>query len=194
MHASTRNVCYVARVQSSDLDRDGFGTLLAAIQKRTGMSDDAIAQAAGVSRSQVWRWVNSGSRPKYEPVVRLAAFLVADRPEVAEDAFKLLPAAGYESPPAPDNPRTRVTPPLEADASLQPYLDIIEMERAAGIPPRSPGEERIWASRRYGEQEKRNLIAVIRQLDDDSVRESQRSTGLGPGRLRAISNEQVTTG
>lgn len=194
MHASTQDVCYVARVQSSDLDRDGFGTLLAAIQKRTGMSDDAIAQAAGVSRSQVWRWVNSGSRPKYGPVARLAAFLMADRPEVAEDASKLLPSAGYESPPTPDNPRTRVTRALEADVSLQPYLDILEMERAAGIPPRSPGEQRIWDSQRYSEQAKRNLIAMIRQLDDDSVRQSQRGTGLGRPGLAVTGNGPEMTG
>jgi hypothetical protein len=96
---------------------------------------------------------------------------------------------------APERPaRTRVTSALSGGPDLESYLDIIDRERAAGIPPRSPGEQRIWESWRYSETEKRNLIATIRQLDDDSARDFQRNTGLTPARLAIAGNGTATSG
>lgn len=117
-----------------------FGRLLAAIQKRTGLSHQDIADAAGVNRSQVWRWVNSGAAPGYEPVRRLTAYLLAERPEVADAASRLLPAAGYETPPAPH--LVAVEPSLlpataAMAAAIESHIREIEVtvERARGKYP-----------------------------------------------------------
>ena len=115
-------MCYVAAMhptQNGDVD---FGTLLAGIQERTGLTHQAIADIAGVNRSQVWRWVNSGSAPGYEPVRRLAAWIVREFPALADDAIDLLTAAGYESPPP------ALLPAAEATA------------RQAGIDPHDPDD------------------------------------------------------
>ena len=75
-------------------ERSEFAHLLAGIQERVHLSYQQVADAAGVNRSQVWRWVNSGSAPGYEAVRLLAAHLIAEYPKVADDAARLLPAAG----------------------------------------------------------------------------------------------------
>ena len=90
--------------------------LLAEIQQRTGLSYQGLADAAGVNRSQVWRWVKAGSTPGYEPLRQLAAHLLAERPEVADMATALLPAAGYETPPVTAEPESAPTPAPEAPA------------------------------------------------------------------------------
>ena len=92
-------VCYVAAMHPTQNEGGEFARLLAGIQKRTGLSDQAIADVTGVNRSQVWRWTHSGSAPGYEPVRRLAAWLIDERPEVTDAASRLLAAAGYEVPP-----------------------------------------------------------------------------------------------
>ena len=93
-------VCYVAAMHPTQNEGGEFARLLAGIQKRTGLSDQAIADVTGVNRSQVWRWTHSGSAPGYEPVRRLAAWLIDERPEVTDAASRLLAAAGYEVPPS----------------------------------------------------------------------------------------------
>lgn len=99
VRALSRVVCYVAAMHDDQPGTGEFGRILAVIQKRTGLSHQDIADVTGVNRSQVWRWVNSGSAPGYEPIRRLVAYLLAERPEVTEAAGQLLPAAGYETPP-----------------------------------------------------------------------------------------------
>jgi transcriptional regulator with XRE-family HTH domain len=136
VRASSGIVCYVADVQSTPSEPGEFARILAAIQKRTGLSHQDIADAAGVNRSQVWRWVNSGSAPGYEPVRRLAAWLLAERPEVDEMASALLGAAGYETPPASrhGNPLGVAIDP-EQMAAMVPHLAEVlarlEVARAA---------------------------------------------------------------
>lgn len=89
----------------------------------------------------------------------------------------------------PERPvRTRVNRALAGGPELDQYVGLIRREREIGIQPR-PGEQRIWDSRRYSETEKENLIATIRQLDDDYARESQRASGLDPAGLQAVSGE-----
>jgi transcriptional regulator with XRE-family HTH domain len=78
-----------------------FARLLQEIKRDAGLSDQQVADAAGIDRSQAWRWANAGAKPGYEPVRRLAAWLVTERPTVAAAALTLLPAAGFETPPAP---------------------------------------------------------------------------------------------
>jgi Helix-turn-helix domain len=87
-----------------------FARLLASIQERAGLSYQQVADAAGVNRSQAWRWVNSGSAPGYEHVRRLAAHLVAAHPQLADAAAGLLPAAGYRIPPVSAEPAATPEP------------------------------------------------------------------------------------
>jgi len=122
--------------------RGEFGRLLAGILERTGLTLQQAADVAGVNRSQVWRWVNSGSVPKYEPVRRLAAYLMAERPEVADRAAALLPAAGYETPPASEShllTLPRITEPGRAAPPAPPGFVTDEIKEEA-----RPFADEIW--------------------------------------------------
>ena len=103
---ATRFACYVALVHPTQPEQSDFARLLAGIQKDAHLSYQQVADVAGVNRSQVWRWVNTGSAPGYEPVRRLAAHLVAAYPQLADAAAALLPAAGYQTPPVGAEPVT----------------------------------------------------------------------------------------
>jgi transcriptional regulator with XRE-family HTH domain len=158
-------------------DQSDFASLLARIQERTGMSDQRIADAAGVNRSQVWRWVNAGSAPGYEPVRRLAAFLLADRPEIADMAASLLPAAGYEAPPDDSAREPRLhfgenegIPPER----LAPHIASVRRDLAAAIMrygpdhtgsqafPAAPYEAAVWDRKSMAAGDREELIAIFR--------------------------------
>ena len=100
-------------MQPTPPGRGEFARLLADLQRDTpGLSYQKLADAAGVHRSQVWRWVNAGSAPGYDPVRRLAAWLAGQYPHLADTAARLLPAAGYGD---PDEPTLPSVPPVAAD-------------------------------------------------------------------------------
>lgn len=164
-----------------------FARLLAGIQERAGLSLPRIAEIAGVDRSQAWRWINSGATPGYEPVRRLAEYLIAERPEVAEAASRLLAAAGYAPSDAsgPDiaAPRRRPIPLLQdIPPEVAAYRAVIDAERDNGFPPKTDQEANIWASDVLdpdgGEEERRSLVALLRYHADESARSSSRESGL----------------
>jgi len=162
-------MCYVASVHDAPTE---FARLLAGIKRDAGLSDQDVAAAAGIDRSQAWRWANTGSKPGYEPVRRLAAWLLAERPRVAAAALSLLPAAGFETPPG-------MTPPPAAPAvapagGVRAYLyaalatvnaplrDQVLAEAASGRPFADPVEAAIWGSPDWSEMEKAEEIASYR--------------------------------
>src|SRR6185312_7060734 len=140
-----------------------FARLLTAIQERTGMSDQAIGDVAGVNRSQVWRWTHSGSAPGYEPVRRLAAWLAAERPEVADMAVQLLPAAGYAAPFSDADETRRESPvrfqgPLLSEPGSLPFP--VDRDMAARSAPHIAeinGRLAVWAR---GEWQRRGEAAI----------------------------------
>lgn len=100
-------------MHSTPPGRGEFAALLANLQRDTpGLSYQKLADAAGVHRSQVWRWVNAGSTPGYEHVRHLAAWITEQYPHLADVAARLLPAAGYGD---PDEPTLPGVPPAAAD-------------------------------------------------------------------------------
>ncbi len=143
-------------------DNGEFARILAAIQQRTGLSHQRIADAAGVDRSQVWRWVRAGSNPGYEPVRRLAAWLIAERPEVADAAAQLLPAAGYETAPGVAAPADGWTPTLDA----------------AKVRQARPHADRIWQR--------------LRELALQGIAEPSGEQMFGPGTLDAADWDRAT--
>jgi transcriptional regulator with XRE-family HTH domain len=183
-------VCYVARVQSSDPGRDAFAALLTAIQKRTGLSDQAIASAAGVSRSQVWRWVHAASAPGYEPIRRLAAYLLAERPEVAEMAAGLLPAAGYETPPSGSDARPEGWLTAEEEQRAWPFASVILARRDSlrdqGIKSPSgdqlfPHDRRsaeVWDKQRGNLGDLGAVWLIANRLAEGAAEDLRRGTGL----------------
>jgi transcriptional regulator with XRE-family HTH domain len=153
-----------------------FARLLAEIKRDAGLTDQAVADAAGVDRSQAWRWAH-GSAPGYEPVRRLAAWLIAERPRAAAAARALLPAAGYETPPGmevPAPPAAARPPAPEPDpgvrahlyaalsAANRPLRDQILADAAAGVPFTDPVERVIWDSPDWSDEEKAEEIANYR--------------------------------
>jgi len=193
-------------------ERSEFAHLLAGIQERVHLSYQQVADAAGVNRSQVWRWVNSGSAPGYEAVRLLAAHLIAEYPKVADDAARLLPAAGYQTPPVaappqlaavsvtpltfergPDDIFPDMTPAMTAKVDAQvPAIDYLVGRAAedgpltgARIFPASPHEAERWdhlAELGYTPWQLIRLMAVGR------VRDDERRAGDQPARLRKALN------
>lgn len=123
-------VCYVAAVHETPSE---FARLLGEIKSAAGLSDQQVGEAAGVDRSQVWRWANAGGKPGYEPVRRLAAWLLAERPAAAAMALALLPAAGFETPPGMAPPAPAPAPALAGEgagkvrAHLHAALDAVNL-------------------------------------------------------------------
>ena len=130
MRALSGIVCYVAAMHPTQNEGGEFARLLAGIQKRTGLSDQAIADVTGVNRSQVWRWTHSGSAPGYEPVRRLAAWLIDERPEVTDAASRLLAAAGYEVPPTAIPPDSSGTYAEVDEVGAMLYQPVIRLRLA----------------------------------------------------------------
>jgi transcriptional regulator with XRE-family HTH domain len=147
-----------------------FARLLGEIKRDAGLSDQAVADAAGIDRSQAWRWANAGSKPRYEPVRRLAAWLVAERPHVAAAALGLLPAAGFETPPDIAPPAMTAGAPAGVRAHLlaalyavnAPLREQVLAEAASGRPFADPVESAIWGSPDWDEIEKAEEIASYR--------------------------------
>ena len=149
MHA-TQFACYVALVHPTQPEQSEFARLLAGIQKDAKLSYQQVADAAGVNRSQVWRWINAGSAPGYEPVRRLAAHFIAAYPQLADAASGLLPAAGYQTPPVSAEPVTSAgsitLPSLAATGDAEPAAeDADEVTRAVVVAAIGPRLEReVW--------------------------------------------------
>ena len=153
-----------------------FRSLLGDIKRDAGLTDQAVADAAGIDRSQAWRWANTAAKPGYEPVRRLAAWLVAERPRVAADALGLLPAAGFETPPGmtapppPPSPRPAAAAADGVRAYLYAALSAVNAplrervlaEAASGRPFADPVERAIWESPDWSETEKAEEIASYR--------------------------------
>jgi len=89
----------------------------------------------------VWRWVNTGSAPGYEPVRRLAAHLIAEHPQVADDAAALLPAAGYQTPPVSTEPFPAIADPEPVPVAAE---DAEAVASAGIIALLRPHERRVW--------------------------------------------------
>lgn len=167
-----------------------FARLLGEIKRDAGLSDQAVADASGVDRSQVWRWANRGAKPGYEPVRRLAAWLVAERPYVTAAALGLLPAAGFDTPPGMVPPTPAGSPPAPPDtaagqlrahlraaldAANRPFRDQVLAEAAAararhdgdGDPPAAafladPVERAIWEFTGGDDEARAAEVAVYR--------------------------------
>jgi transcriptional regulator with XRE-family HTH domain len=130
-------------VHPTQPDQGEFARLLASIQERAGLSYQQVADAAGVNRSQAWRWINARSAPGYEHVRRLAAHLVAAYPQLADDAAALLPAAGYQTPPVTAEPAPSPAtpePPRETEDA-----DADAMTSAVIVAALPADERRVWA-------------------------------------------------
>jgi transcriptional regulator with XRE-family HTH domain len=160
-------MCYVASVHGNPSE---FARLLGEIKRAAGLSDQDVADAAGIDRSQAWRWAHAGSKPGYEPVRRLAAWLVAERPRVAAAALGLLPAAGFETPPGMAPPAPAAAPVIGVRAYLYAALSAVNAplrervlaEAASGRPFADPVERAIWESPDWSETERADEIASYR--------------------------------
>jgi len=79
----------------SPWDRTRFRRLLQRIMKDTGLSQQQVADAARISRSQVSRWQSGAHRPNFDALRRLATVLHRDYPDSADLGDALMAAAGY---------------------------------------------------------------------------------------------------
>jgi transcriptional regulator with XRE-family HTH domain len=172
-------------MQPTPPGRGEFARLLADMQRDTpGLSYQKLADAAGVHRSQVWRWINANSTPGYEPVRRLASWLTEHYPHLADTAARLLPAAGYG---APDEPTLPGIPAAGASTGPDPIAvrigqaiadelkriaagiqAEIDAARRAGIPDpdifEDPFERNLWLTELTPEDQRVLAIAALRSV------------------------------
>lgn len=192
-------------MQPTSPGRGEFARLLADLQRDTpGLSYQKLADAAGVHRSQVWRWVNAGSAPGYEPVRRLAAWLTGQYPHLAGAAARLLPAAGYGDPddptlpgvvPAPDPAATRAGQALAsvyAQIAGEVHAEI-DAARRRGTPEdrifTDTYEQALWAIPLVPETGRVLRIAVLRFMRPDPAaapRNTTATTNSPPAELAGL--------
>jgi transcriptional regulator with XRE-family HTH domain len=79
-------------------DEAEFRRLLQSAIDDTGLSQREVAGLAGVSHSQISRWMNGLHRPSYDNVRQLAGGLQQLRPSLGDLTAPLLRAAGYGDP------------------------------------------------------------------------------------------------
>jgi transcriptional regulator with XRE-family HTH domain len=165
-----------------------FARLLREVKRAAGLSDQGVADAAAVDRSQAWRWANAGASPGYEPLRRLAEWIIDRHPDLAPLALQLLPAAGYETP--PDDPRWFPLAPEPAAVAAgdvpdvrahlyaalaavnAPLREAVLAEARAGVPFTDPVERIFWETAEWSAEERAEAIADLR------VRRAQ--LGAGP--------------
>jgi len=155
-------VCYVASVHDDGAE---LARLLKEAKAAAGLTDSDIADAAGVDRSQAWRWAKGTGRPGYEPLRRLTAWLIENRPAVSGLALRLLPAAGYETePPALPPPDQAVRDALYAalKAVNAPLREQVLAEARGEVPFADPLERMIWESPEFTADERAEEIAGLR--------------------------------
>lgn len=157
------------------------------IQRRTALNPQwhgrgAFAEATGLSYRLVYD-VEEGRRGNFGGAT-LAAIESAYQLETGAirrflDGGELESADGIPLSQPERAPRTRVNRSVPRTPALEPYAKVVELERKAGIPPRSPGEQDVWDTDvPVADEEKINFIAMMRLLNDRSMRESERGTGL----------------
>lgn len=162
MRALKGPVCYVASVHDDGAE---LARLLKEAKAAAGLSDQDIADAAGVDRSQAWRWAKGTGRPGYEPLRRLTAWLIANRPATTDLALALLPAAGYETePPALPPPDQAVRDALYAalKAVNAPLREQVLAEARSGAPFADKIERMLWESTEFTQEERAEEIVNLR--------------------------------
>jgi transcriptional regulator with XRE-family HTH domain len=95
--------CYGACMHSR-WDKPRFRDLLAQAMATAGMSQREAADLAGVSHSQISRWMSGAHQPGYENIRQLGAALRDRQPGMPDITAPLLEAAGYDEMviPSPD--------------------------------------------------------------------------------------------
>jgi transcriptional regulator with XRE-family HTH domain len=163
-------VCYVASVHHDGAE---LARLLREVKDAAGLTDQDVADAAGVDRSQAWRWSRGTGRPGYEPLRRLTAWLTGNRPAVAGLALRLLPAAGYETePPALPPPDDGVRAALYQALAVvnAPLREQVLAEARSGAPFADPVERVIWERAEFTPEERAEEIAGLRARRSSSRR------------------------
>ena len=132
------------------------------VLKDSGLTATDLASLAGVSRPQVSRWSSGAHRPGYDPLKRLAAALLGQRPDLRSAVAALVTAAGY--------------PGIAAD------LGITEPASPAPEEMVSPYSGEVWRIARNlerrakdagltPEQEREAIEAVMRRAEEALDRE-----------------------
>lgn len=117
----------------------------------------------------------------------------AGREDAARE-LKDIQSRGDDAQATPERaPRTRVNRSLARTPALEPYAKVVELERAAGIPPRDDEERKAWDTTALSEAEKLVFIAMMRLVRDTSARESEHGTGLTHPHLAAVPGDAAGT-
>lgn len=159
-----------------------FNRLLHETRRRTGLTATGIADAAGVSKQQVHRWLNAENRPSHHAALTLGQALETHYPQANVTAAALLEAAGYASAaPTAASPATKEVTRVEA---LQLDLEDRQMLRqlvAASDPHLAKMGRRLLRlaeHTRPGSRRRARAFAVVRSEMRFHAERIDHATGL----------------
>lgn len=142
--------------------------------RQWGYSATALADRAGVSRSQVSRWGSGAHRPGYESIRRLAESIVGEAPlpDVLDLVVDLCRASGYPGIAAdlgltetPDAPPATMISPYTGDM-WRIVRSLQQRAEAAGLTPEEEREAIEAVMRRAEESMERDLdVEVYRRRE-----------------------------
>lgn len=81
---------------SEDWDPAAFAQLLKRVTDEGKIRAVYLASLAGISRPQIYRWMNGEGRPSYDSLVKLGDKLILVKPQLGIGRRELLEAAGYD--------------------------------------------------------------------------------------------------
>lgn len=97
---------------SEEWESARFVRLLKRVTDEGEIRASQLASLAGISRPQIYRWLNGEGRPGHDSLVRLGIALARMKPDLGIGRRELLEAAGYDIEGVPE------TESVEADLSV----------------------------------------------------------------------------
>jgi hypothetical protein len=168
------------------------GKLIADAADRMDLSIREAARRAGISYGR-WRQIVTGYQnvsPGSYAAVRAPAKTLAKMARVVHVTPEQMAAQGQRpdaaalmvpEPAEPATPRRRVLPELEIgpgeEAEVARYRLVVDAERDGRFPPRNAQENVVWETDLLDEHEKRSLVALLRHMEDRSVRQRDENSG-----------------
>lgn len=152
-------------VKTPDWPSDRFKALIDRILDETGLNKAQLAALLGINPSQVSRWTNGSTRPKFDNLVGLGESLKRRFPAINVGAAELLAAAGYSA-----------VRDSEESSTAKPDLTALPPDLADITDP-TPAEAAMLAILAATRREIETLREEVKEIRDEQGRDSRDRKG-----------------